>query len=283
MESPEPLKRSIVQYFNAENPDAVVEHAERVASERVYDRTYDVWDVHATDGRWWVITNPTNLYLQADHPRMDSALSFHIGVTTRVFAKQAHQADVSDEERDRLPTTWRRLEQAGEALDHADEPEAFQAVGMRCREALLAFVRDAVSDDLRDSLGSEAPKAADFIHWSERLADQVAPGESATRLRRYLKKTAAATWDLVNWLTHAASATYLDAEIARDATGAALGAFSLAIVRFERGQPDKCPECSSYRLFADYRPEIGAQGSYITICQSCGWTDTPSDEYPLSR
>ena len=39
-------------------------HAEKIASERVFERDYDVWDVHTDKERWWVITNPTNLYSQ---------------------------------------------------------------------------------------------------------------------------------------------------------------------------------------------------------------------------
>lgn len=142
MESPEHERRAIVRYFELESgTEAKVEHAEKVASERIFDRRHDVWDVHASDGRWWVITEPTNLYAQDQFPGMDYALSFHLGVTTRVFARQAREARVSTEEqRDRLATSWRRFEQAGEALDQADEAEEFQAVGMRCREALLSFV-----------------------------------------------------------------------------------------------------------------------------------------------
>ncbi len=39
-----------------------VHHAEKVASGRIYGIKHDGWDVRASDDRWWVITNPTNLY-----------------------------------------------------------------------------------------------------------------------------------------------------------------------------------------------------------------------------
>jgi hypothetical protein len=45
---------------------------------------HDVWDVHASDGRWWVITNPTNLYSQNQFPSMDLAVTFHMGLTLRI-------------------------------------------------------------------------------------------------------------------------------------------------------------------------------------------------------
>jgi hypothetical protein len=44
--------------------EEAVLHVEKVASERVFARDYDVWDVHTDKERWWVITNPTNLYSQ---------------------------------------------------------------------------------------------------------------------------------------------------------------------------------------------------------------------------
>lgn len=46
---------------------AKVLHAEKIASERVMGRDYDVWDVPTNekiDNRWWVVTSPRNLYSQ---------------------------------------------------------------------------------------------------------------------------------------------------------------------------------------------------------------------------
>jgi len=66
--------RQFRQYFESQTrhgDDEVVEHVEKVACERVLSRDHDVFDVHTNKGRWWVITNPTNLYSQADHPSMD--------------------------------------------------------------------------------------------------------------------------------------------------------------------------------------------------------------------
>jgi len=36
-------------------------HLEKVASELVGPVRHDIWDVHCTDSRWWVSTEPTNL------------------------------------------------------------------------------------------------------------------------------------------------------------------------------------------------------------------------------
>ena len=80
---------------------------------------------------------------------------------------------------DRLAAAFRRWEQAAEALDASKESEEVQAVGMRCRECLIAFVR-SVSDPKMVPGGQDAPKAGDVIHWTELIADTVAHGSSPT-------------------------------------------------------------------------------------------------------
>src|ERR1700732_2735170 len=57
-------ERHVREYMESQAPDERVIHLEKVASERVFDRKHDVWDVHTNSGRWWVITGPTNLYSQ---------------------------------------------------------------------------------------------------------------------------------------------------------------------------------------------------------------------------
>ncbi len=61
-----------------------------------------------------------------------------------------------------------------------------------------------------------------------------------------------------------------------------LGAFSVAITRFERGAPDRCPECGSYRLFSDLRPDFDRARPYVTLCESCGWEDSPASDPGVS-
>src|SRR4051812_3019375 len=113
MESPERERRRVIDYFLGQSPQGtLVSHAEKIAVERVYGIRHDVWAVHASDGRWWVITNPTNLYSADRFPSMDEAFAFHIGVTGRLLASQSLEAPVDDEERQRLPQAWRRYEQA---------------------------------------------------------------------------------------------------------------------------------------------------------------------------
>lgn len=264
----DPLQeRQIREYVEIEAQDDVI-HAEKVTTEHLRGRKLDVWDVHTTRERFWVITSPTNLYPHSLFQSLDFTITVHVGLGERMYARQ-EQAGGGEGAR-RLAPAWRQWQQAGDALDRADEAEDFQAVGMRCRQCLLELLR-AVADDGMVPEGVERPKLDSFPQWSELIANTIARGKSADRVRGYLKTIAREGWQLVQWLTHASDAVRLDAMIAIDATQHILVVYSAALARFEAGTPDRCPHCSSYRVTQDYRP--GPDPPYVTVCESCGWND----------
>lgn len=267
MTRPEHEERAIREYVEIQARPEKVTHLEKIKTERLRTRALDAWDVRTGRDRYWVITNPTNLYSQRHFPSLDFTISFHIGVTERVISRQA--PPVPDEQQRRLAAAWRRWEQAMTALDHADEAEEFQAVGMRCRECLLDFIAATANGEMVLP-GEEAPKRGDFLQWSKLVANVVARGPSAERVRQYLKAVAEETWQLVGWLTHAKNAVWADGQLAVDATQHVLAAFGAAVIRHERGAPERCPRCSSYRLTSDYRSNLD---TYVTLCESCGWAE----------
>lgn len=254
-------------YVEDQAGESVV-HLEKVASELVGLVRHDIWDVHCVDSRWWVVTDPTNLYSQADFKSRDVVLTFHIGLMARVWQLQERKVPVAAGPALLLPGSWRRWQQAFEAYDSGDEAENFQAVGVRLRECLVSFVGETRSDDLVP-IGQTAPKASDFKAWTELLANGLAAGESSASLRSYLKKLSVETWDYVNWLTHAKNAIRLDAEIGLKAAEHLLGTFTAARLRHEQGSR-RCGRCGSYRV-------VGG------TCDHCGWVDTDYEvpELPL--
>lgn len=110
-------KAGVIGYYLSQSPGAEVTFLQKVYSEAIIGHRHDIWDVHATDGRWWVITNPTNLYSQTQFPNMDLAVTFHMGLCLRVPRTQQHRE--SDRNIDRLgssspscarrPMHWGRL------------------------------------------------------------------------------------------------------------------------------------------------------------------------------
>jgi hypothetical protein len=233
-------RKHILEYMAGQGPDETVQLAQKVYSERLHTVKHDIWDVHTDRGRWWVITNPTNLYSQEQFPNMDLALTFHIGLCLRIPRSEEHP-----------PTTlalrplvacWRTLDEASDALRQADEGEDFQAVGMRCREALITLAHVA-QDLIPLPEGQERPKRSDVRAWSEVTANTLLPGPTHQERRGLLKSSADAAWKFANWLTHARGAHVSDAGAAIGSTEFTLSLFTTALIRYVRGVPDCCPTC----------------------------------------
>ena len=84
---------------------------EKVASELVGPVRHDIYDVHCTKSRWWVVTEPTNLYSQDDFKSRDVVLTFHLGVALRMLYLQDRDVPVLPGAADLFPGSWRRWQQ----------------------------------------------------------------------------------------------------------------------------------------------------------------------------
>jgi hypothetical protein len=282
MDSPEHERRHIIEYLRVEAPDEEVQHAEKIASERILGHVHDVWDVHTDKERWWVVTDLTNLYSQKDFKSMDGVLTFHIGLMARMLARQALKAP--DRPAPQLERTRRQWEQAAKAQNDAEEAEEFQAVGMRCRETLVSFAHAMASDELVPERDSR-PKDNDFVHWAELVAAAAVPGsrDVDAELRAYLRAIAKEAWDYVATLTHAKNATRIDGDLAVEVTAHVLAMFEQVIERQEMRVPDRCPSCASYRLAADWRfDQETEQSVQAQVCAACGWS-LEMEPQPLQR
>jgi hypothetical protein len=277
-ESPEHEERRIRDYVNSQSPDDdQAGLVQKVGSQRILGRIHETYDVHCAKTRWWVITEPTNLYLQTDFPQAEQALIFHLGLGT--FMAERSRSQIDDEQKEQVSPAWRRFEQALDAMNNASESEDFQSVGIKCRDALIALAKLH-----RDSpwVGEvpEPPKAADFKGWANIFAERLAEG----RMRSYLKSLVDKTWDLTVWLQHNGNATPIDADLVLDATSHLISTFSKLIHRLEVGEPERCPRCESYRLDEDIQRDDTKHGFFqSTVCSACGWRSeaefTSWDEY----
>lgn len=203
-------RQAIVDYLASQASDERVDLLQKVFTERLHDITYDIWDVHTEKERWWVITNPTNLYLQSQFPNMDLALTFHVGLSLRM--PRSERRDIAALRVEPLLAAWRALDQAEEALTSAQENEDYQALGVRCRECLLSLVHALQSVIERPT--TVDLKHSDFPAWAEVIADVVLAGASQKERRQLLKSSAKQSWQFVNWLTHARGSHFHDAEAA---------------------------------------------------------------------
>jgi hypothetical protein len=268
-DSDEQSTEKISAYVEGQSSETVM-HAEKVMTQRLLGRKYECWDVRTDKSRFWVITSPTNLYEQTLFPSLDYTLSFHIGLMARVMARREPKAGML--EQITMPAAWRRWQQAGQALEEAEEPEDFQSVGLRCRECLVAMVRTLALPAMVPE-DTDAPKRADVVGWCVLIARHVAHGASAERVRGYLTAVSKAGWELVNWLTHASGATHADGLMALEVTEHILVLFATAMLRHRQGVPDRCESCGSYHF------ELWAAEPGIPMkprCRSCGWTKPDS-------
>ena len=69
-------EEDIANYVHWQARDEVVQHVERVKTEHIMGATYEIWDVTTDKGRWWVITNMTNLYSQEYFPSLDYTCNY---------------------------------------------------------------------------------------------------------------------------------------------------------------------------------------------------------------
>src|SRR2546425_3156297 len=163
-------REHILGYMADQASHETVEFAQKVYSEQVHAVRHDIWDVHTNRARWWVITNPTNLYSQDQFPNMDLALTFHVGLCLRI--PRSERQLLIELPVEPLAACWRTVEEASEALIHAEEMEDFQAIGMRCRESLITLCH--VAQDLIQLPDAQArPKRSDVRAWSEIIANAI--------------------------------------------------------------------------------------------------------------
>src|SRR6266849_3010967 len=99
-------ERDVIGYLAGQAPDEKVEHLEKVRTEHFWDVEIDCWDVWTDKTRWWVLTNPTNLYSQETFQSLDYTISFHVGIRVRMMSRrEGPDADMPHP----LDEVWRRL------------------------------------------------------------------------------------------------------------------------------------------------------------------------------
>ncbi|GAB7549727.1 hypothetical protein [Cupriavidus sp. 8B] len=264
----------VIEYITWQAPDVTVEMLQKVYSENVLHVCHNIWDVHTDKGRWWVITEPTNLYSQDQFPNMDLALTFHVGLCLRIPRSEKQKLSALPVEP--FAEAYRYLEEASDALQHAEEVADYQAIGVRCREALLAFAA-AAQMVLPWKSTDEAPKKADMKGWTDHICTVTMPGSTHENRRHLFKNLLDSAWKFANWLTHTKGSKWHDAEAGFSVTENAIGLATSAVIRHIRGVPDQCPACGSHRLSPErgYRDDMPDVEWERPACTKCGWVGEP--------
>lgn len=264
----------ILNYMASEASSCKVEYAQKVYGDNVLSHRHDVWDVHTDEDRWWVITNPTNLYSQTQFPNMDLALTFHIGLCLRI--PRSEKPDLSDFPVEPFSACFRYLAETSDAVRQAQEVADYQAIGVRCRETLLAFVH-AAQIAIPWTSENERPKSSDFKEWVEHVCNTSLAGSSQKDRRQLFKTLLNSAWTFSNWLTHARNSTWYDTEAANAATENAVTLCISVVIQHIRGVPEACPACGSHRLSPERArdPNNPDDEWERPACTRCNWVGEP--------
>jgi hypothetical protein len=85
-------EQHVRNYMESQASDLTVTFIQKVYEENVVNHIHAVWDVHTNKDRWWVMTNPMNLYPQEQFPNMDYAVTFHVGLCIRIPRSEKQKA-----------------------------------------------------------------------------------------------------------------------------------------------------------------------------------------------
>jgi hypothetical protein len=154
------------------------------------------------------------------------------------------RVEASADRREYAEGAWRRYTAAVDTMNTADDAEDFQAIGVKCREALLALARENRDASWVGDV-ADPPQADNLKGWMEIFAARLVPDR---RQRAYLKDLTDKTWDIAVGLQHNTNATPFDAELVLNSVQHLLGFFMLVRVKHKQGPPERCPRCGSYRL-----------------------------------
>ena len=203
---------------------------------------------------------------------MDLALTFHIGLILRI----PRTAEQQEDDLRILPfgSVIEKIEEAGTAVTQAHNLAGYQAVGVRCREALLELIGGAQD---AATWTDTPPQRANFRAWAEIICNDLLPGDTNKERRGALKGALESAWTFSNWLTHSKSATWIDADMAHSLTQHASGMATSLILRELRGVPLECSKCGSPHLEPEQGENTAAPGVLWERprCADCGWTSRP--------
>lgn len=266
----------VTGYMASQAPDLEVTFLQKMHVENVLDHQHHVWDVHCDNDnggkeRWWVITNPTNLYSQEQFPNMDLAITFHVGLCLRI--PRSEKPKLADVPVEPLAACFRMVSEATDALATAQEVSDYQAIGVRCREAMVAFV-GAAQVVIPWTAREEPPKGADVKGWADHVCNTTLAGASHAERRILFKNLMKSAWDFTNWLAHAKGSKWQDTEAAVATVEHALGLYASLVIRHAREVPETCPACGSHRLSPERGVHTGVPDAAWErpVCDKCGWT-----------
>ncbi|WP_133248522.1 hypothetical protein [Pedobacter yonginense] len=128
------------------------------------------------------------------------------------------------------------------------ESEEMQAIGLICRESLLALAQELAKRNTK-IVEDEQLKKGDFKGIAKIFIDEYAPGVSIATLRSYARKMSDIAWSYASEIVHSSYKNFPDVKICTilaASTVSILENLFMKYVGFDH-QP-RCPNCGSVSL-----------------------------------
>lgn len=217
--------------------------------------TANVWNVKTNKGAWWVVEGlrvPMNLYPQdAFYFSADEAYSFHVGIIRRMQIEQNNDDDILSQlplDLEEVHAIRRKLTLASDRLHIGMESEEMQAIGLICRESLLALAQELTKRNTK-IVEEEQLKKGDFKGIAKLFIDEYAPGANNATLRSHARKMSDMAWSYSSEIVHSSYKNFPDVKICIILTASTVSIFENLFMKYLGFDLEpRCPNCGSVSL-----------------------------------
>ncbi|MBB2146823.1 hypothetical protein GM921_15070 [Pedobacter sp. LMG 31464] len=239
----------------------------------LHDVTVHIWNVKTNKGAWWIAEGyrvPMNLYPQdAFYFSVDEVYSFHLGIMQRLQKDEERSKNVLDEiplDLEQVHEIRRKLTFAADRVHIGMEPEEMQAIGLTCREALIAL---GIELTKRNPIlvAEKELKKADFKGIAYAFIEEYAPDQKNASLRSHARKMVDMAWSYASEIVHSSHKNFPDVKICIIMAATTVSIFENLFMKYLGFDHDpRCPECGSMSIEVYHSK---TEGELIEHCTKC--------------
>ncbi|WP_293302507.1 hypothetical protein [Pedobacter sp. UBA4863] len=215
----------------------------------------NIWNIKTNKGAWWIAEGlrvPMNLYPQdAFYFTADEVYSFHVGIVQRLQHGQNEESNVLSElplDLEQVHVIRRKLTLAADRLHIGMEAEEMQAIGLICRESLLALAHELTKRN-GQIVEKAQLKNGDFKGIAKLFIDEYAPGSNNATLRSHARKMSDMAWSYSSEIVHSAYKNFPDCKICIILAASTVSIFENLFMKYIGFDLEpRCPNCGSMSL-----------------------------------
>ncbi|MBB2143976.1 hypothetical protein GM921_00635 [Pedobacter sp. LMG 31464] len=239
-----------------------------------FDKIINIWNVKTEKGAWWVAEGryaPMNLYPQdAFYFSVDEVYSFHLGITQRLEKDHNMSKGILDEiplDLEQVHEIRRKLTLAADKVHIGMEPEEMQAIGLTCREALIALGNELTKRN-PVIVAEKELKKADFKGIAYAFIEEYAPDQKNATLRNHARKMTDMAWSYASEIVHSSHKNFPDVKICIIMAATTVSIFENLFMKYLGFDHDpRCPECGSMGIEVYHSKKEDELIEHCTKCE----------------